>query len=139
MTATHLNASSLGAERWREERQAEEADDREVEQQAEQSGAHRVAEADGRGVCEQPGPPRGHVLLYGLHLEVSAHDAAHVEQLVAVTCRGRHNAQCQWRGSKPTPVSFDCVINGTQMWKNGPNGRRFGKHLKMQQVGYEQF
>lgn len=29
--------------------------------------------------------PRGHVLLYGRHLEVSADDAAHVEQLMAVT------------------------------------------------------
>ena len=36
---------------------------------------------------KEPEAPCYHVLFHGLHLEVSAEDAAHMEELMAVTCR----------------------------------------------------
>lgn len=39
-------------------------------------------------MLQEPGAPQPHVLLDGLHLEVRGEDGAHVEELMAVTCRG---------------------------------------------------
>lgn len=73
------------ADRSREERQAEEANDGQIEQQTKQRRTPWIGKCDGKGVVDEPGPACHHVLLHGLHLEVGAQDAADVEELVAVT------------------------------------------------------
>lgn len=56
-----------------------------------------MRKGDGDGVFKEPGPPCHHVLLNGLHLEVGAKDAAHMEELMAVTCRGSSGGVCELR------------------------------------------
>lgn len=69
----------------REERQTEEGDDGQIHQNTKQRWTPRIAKCDGIGVLNEPGLSCHHVLLHGLHLEVGAQDAAHMEELVAVT------------------------------------------------------
>lgn len=72
-----------------EERQTKYDDDDEVDQHTEQGWTHCVGGGKGSGVFQEPGAPRRHVLLDGLHLEERAEDRTHVEELMAVACRGR--------------------------------------------------
>lgn len=76
------------ARRAGDERQAEQDDDEEVHQYTEEGRPHCVGGGEGPGVLQEPGAPRRHVPLDGLHLEVGAEDGAHVEELMAVACRG---------------------------------------------------
>lgn len=63
---------------------AEDADDAQVEEQAEHQHADRPQEGGRRPLGQQRRPPGRHVRDDALHLEVGAHHGADVEQLVAV-------------------------------------------------------
>lgn len=75
----------LFADGAREERQTEEGNDGQIHHRTKQRWTPSVGKCDGKGVLNEPGPSCHHVLLQGLHLEVGAQDAAHMEELVAVT------------------------------------------------------
>ena len=51
-------------------------------------------------MLEEPGASRHHVLFDRLHLEVGAEDAAHMEELMAVTCRGSGGVMFELRHVK---------------------------------------
>lgn len=64
---------------------AEGVDNAEAEYQTEQPRPHGVGEGDWWSMRQEPMATACHVTLNGLHLEVRAYDAAHMEQLVTVT------------------------------------------------------
>ena len=96
----------------REERKTEEDDDGQIHHHTKQRYTHCVGKGDGDGVFKEPGAPCHHVPFNGLHLEVGAEDPAHMEELMAVTCRGssrvvfelrQHNVKVETEGVNSSP------------------------------------
>lgn len=71
---------------------AEGEDDEKAESQGQQQRTEAVAEAGGQALDLEPGLSQWHVQQDGLHLDVGAEDAAHVEELMAVTYERRNTS-----------------------------------------------
>lgn len=69
-----------------QQRRAEDADDAQVEKEADDQHADGPQEGGRRSVGQESRPPWHHVGYHALHLEVGPQDGADVEQLVAVAC-----------------------------------------------------
>lgn len=67
-----------------QQRGAENADDAQVEDEADGQHPDGPQEGRHRSVGHEPRPPRRHVCYHALHLEVGPHHGADVEELVAV-------------------------------------------------------
>lgn len=72
-----------------QQRGAENADDAQVEDEAEDQHPDGPQEGGHRRVGHERRPPRRHVCDHALHLEVGPHHGADVEELVAVACETR--------------------------------------------------
>lgn len=89
LSCTRPFSGRFSPKRALKERITEEADDAQANDHGQHGGSQGPSEGNVRTVIMQPWPSQSHVHLYGLHLEVCGNNPTHVEQLMAMACRGQ--------------------------------------------------